>query len=287
MHVITTLDEIWLQRHPLPRLDPDGDKESRGHVLVVSGSCEIPGAALLAATAALRAGAGKLTVATVAPIAPHLALALPEARVVGLPLTPSGEWALNELGQLMDSVGDIDALLVGPGMQPEAATQALASALLAVTSCPVVLDAYAMGAVLAGRLPRAVITPHAGELAHLTGLAKEAILSAPCDTAHCAATQWQTQVLLKGATTWFAEPDGARWRHGGGNAGLGVSGSGDVLAGAIAGLLARGLPIREAAAWGVALHGRAGDQLANRLGPLGYLAREIADTLPVVMAKYG
>jgi NAD(P)H-hydrate repair Nnr-like enzyme with NAD(P)H-hydrate dehydratase domain len=90
-------------------------------------------------------------------------------------------------------------------------------------------------------------------------------------------------VALKGAETWIATPQGRCWRHAGGNVGLATSGSGDVLAGLIAGLLARGAPPEQAAAWGIALHARAGRRLCERLGPLGLLARELAAEVPALM----
>ncbi|MGZ5162704.1 MAG: ADP-dependent NAD(P)H-hydrate dehydratase [Burkholderiales bacterium] len=99
-----------------------------------------------------------------------------------------------------------------------------------------------------------------------------------------AARAWNAVVALKGAITYIAAPDGRLWRHEGGNVGLATSGSGDVLSGIIAGLVARGTPLEEASMWGVALHARAGARLAERLGPLGYLAREIPDEVPSLMA---
>lgn len=280
------IDEDWLRHHPLPQPGADSDKERRGHVLVVGGSPQIPGAILLAATAALRAGAGKLVVATCEQVAPLLATALPEARVIALPQTADGALAVAGVDDLAE-LTDIDALLVGPGMQHEATTVAFAQRLLAATACPAVLDAYAMGAIPSASRPHTVVTPHAGEMAHLSGLSKDEVLQRPCEIATAAAKDWQATVVLKGAASWIAAPDHHAWLHVGGNAGLGVSGSGDVLAGCIVGLLARGLPPLHASAWGVALHARAGELLAQRIGPLGYLAREIADALPQVMARYG
>jgi NAD(P)H-hydrate repair Nnr-like enzyme with NAD(P)H-hydrate dehydratase domain len=92
---------------------------------------------------------------------------------------------------------------------------------------------------------------------------------------------------MKGSTTFIAAPEGEVWRHDGGNAGLGTSGSGDTLAGIIVGLAARGAPLEQAGAWGVALHARAGVRLAERFGPLGYLAREIAAEIPALMHALG
>jgi ADP-dependent NAD(P)H-hydrate dehydratase len=128
-----------------------------------------------------------------------------------------------------------------------------------------------------------VLSPHAGEMAHLSGVAKDAICAAPETHALRAASQWNAVLALKGARTVIASPGGRRWRHEGGNAGLAISGSGDVLAGLIAGLAARGAPLEQAACWGVALHALAGERLAMRIGSLGYLARELAAEVPALM----
>ncbi|RYY77678.1 MAG: NAD(P)H-hydrate dehydratase, partial [Comamonadaceae bacterium] len=125
--------------------------------------------------------------------------------------------------------------------------------------------------------------PHAGEMAHLTGDDKEAILDDPLAAARRAAQRWNAVVAVKGPTTVVATPGGTAWQHSGGNCGLATSGSGDTLAGAIAGLCARGASLEQACGWGVVLHAQAGDRLARRLGPVGYLAREIPDAMLEVL----
>ncbi len=256
-------------------------------MLVVAGSAETPGAALLAATAALRAGAGKLAVATVASIAGGLALALPEARVVAhcrdasaaaRPPTDSPSWKRCS--------AQVDAILVGPGLQDAAATRTFARRIVKRDDArAIILDALAMDVVLdVRRFERtALLTPHHGEMAHLTGLTKEAIAAEPERHAREASARWNAVVVLKGALTIVAAPNGACWRHEGDQPGLGTSGSGDVLAGIIAGLAARGAPLVQAAAWGVAVHARAGQALAERIATLGFLARELPGEIPRVM----
>lgn len=289
-----------LREWPLPMPHFDGDKEVRGHVLIVAGSREMPGAALLAATAALRAGAGKLTVATAASVAPHLATALPEARVIGLAETAAGGFSIEAARRLGELAHKVDAMLVGPGMQDEAASAELMRALLPrFTGCKVILDAAAMELLrppaeqplLADpvdcehfRFEEAVLlTPHAGELAHLCGFDKRDVMGDPYGTALRHAERWNAVVALKGPLTVIASPCGELWEHQGGNIGLAISGSGDVLAGIIAGLAARGASLEQAAAWGVALHAAAGEQLALRFGVLGYLAREITAEVPALL----
>ncbi len=193
----------------------------------------------------------------------------------------------------------VDAVLIGPGMRDEPATAALVHALLPrldAAGTQVVLDACAMGTLLhppAGwppgmpwRFERPVIlTPHAGEMAHLTGTPKQDINAAPDPRALEAARAWNAVVALKGARTVIATPDGTLYQHEGGNVGLAISGSGDVLAGVIAGLAARGAPLDQATCWGVALHARAGERLAERMGTLGYLAREISQEIPALLEQ--
>jgi ADP-dependent NAD(P)H-hydrate dehydratase len=291
------VDAAALRAWPLPMPSAEGDKEERGHVLILGGSREMPGAVILAATAALRAGAGKLTIATGASVAQLVALALPEARVIGLAETEQGGFTDEAVGKLDPLADKVNAILIGPGMQDEAATAALVRALLPRlegSDTSVVLDACAMGVILPGdaggdafRFGQPVIvTPHAGEMAHLTGASKEEIGAEPERHAVEAAQRWNAVVALKGARTLVVAPEGERWQHEGGNVGLAISGSGDTLAGIIAGLAARGASLTQAACWGVALHARAGELLAERLGVLGYLAREIPEEIPALLEAF-
>ncbi|QYF93910.1 NAD(P)H-hydrate dehydratase [Massilia sp. PAMC28688] len=294
---MVTLDAAALRGWPLPMPSPGGDKEERGHVLILGGSREMPGAVILAATAALRAGAGKLTVATGSSVAQLVAMAMPEARVIGLRETAEGGFRHEAVAELNPLADRVSAILVGPGMQDEAATAALVRSLLPrLNGTSVVLDACAMGIILNPDLDGegapfrfeqpVVLTPHAGEMAHLTGKAKQDIAAAPDATAHAAARDWNAVVALKGARTIISAPDGSQWQHEGGNVGLAISGSGDVLSGIIAGLAARGATLAQATCWGVALHARAGERLAERLGLLGYLARELPDEIPALMDSF-
>jgi ADP-dependent NAD(P)H-hydrate dehydratase len=294
------LNAALLRRWPLPQPGFDGDKEARGHVLVVAGSAEMPGAAILASEAALRAGAGKLTIATAASVAAHVGSRIPEARVISLGETPGHGFQADSARRLGELAEKTDALLLGPGMQDEGACVELVRQLLErFHDIPTVLDAGAMCAAHPRGEPHlldetvdweqfrftvpVLLTPHAGELARLTGAERRRIEQEPQDAAQAAARHWNAVIALKGATTVLATPDGKTWQHQGGNAGLAISGSGDTLAGLIAGLLARGATLEQAAAWGVVLHAAAGEQLALRCGPLGYLAREIAAEVPALL----
>jgi len=305
-HVVKPLHPEVLRGWPLPLPSRHADKEERGRVLVIGGSPEMPGAAILAATAALRAGAGKLQIATCASVAQLVALAIPESRVIALPETADGGIDAAGIGKLDAPLARADAVLVGPGMQDDEAIRAFVNALLPrLGNCRVVLDAGAMNALpgsaveqSAGNLPvaldalqaidiRGLITPHAGEMAHLLGIGKEAVVADPYGAARKAAQRWGVMVALKGATTVIAAPNGRMWKHEGGNAGLATSGSGDILAGVIAGLVARGAPLDQACAWGVTLHAQAGEALNERFGPIGFLAGELAAEIPRLMHAFG
>lgn len=274
----------WLSRRPLPTADPDGDKERRGHVLVVAGSPEMPGAAVLGSIAALRAGAGKLSLFTARSVAPFVAIAVPEARVVAGNRTPAGGLRVGTLERLIDEDPyAFDALLVGPGMQSDKACGKLLHAVAQRLSDAVtVIDALAIKSISRAATRRApqLITPHAGELAALTGSVKERIVADPFSAAADAARSLRVSVLLKGPVSVFASPQGTCWQHRSSRPGLGTSGSGDVLAGIIAGLIARGADVPTAAAWGVAIHDCCGARLAAGMGELGYLARDLVYEIP-------
>lgn len=287
----TDINTRMLRDWALPMPAADADKEVRGHVLIVAGSREMPGAVLLAATASLRAGAGKLTVATAAGVATQVGVALPEARVIGLAETADGGLLADGVQALRKACGSASAVLIGPGMQDDAASAALVRLLLPhCAHAPLILDAAAMQVLRQNPEMRfdspVLLTPHAGELAGLTGGDKHDILAHPRESARQAAQRWQAVVALKGALTAIAKPCGQLWLHEGGNTGLAISGSGDVLAGLIAGLAARGATLEQAAAWGVALHAMAGEQLALKHGPLGYLAREISAEVPALLRAF-
>jgi hydroxyethylthiazole kinase-like uncharacterized protein yjeF len=277
------LDTAWMRAHPLP-MPGDGGKEERGRVLVVGGELAIVGAVLLAGTAALRAGAGKLQLAACAEAAVALGVAMPEARVFALPQTPNGRPSSDAAQVLAEPVAGCDALLIGPGMMRD--EEDMARALLALApSPPTVLDAGALNALKGGGSGSGglVLTPHAGEMARLLDREKSQIEADPLGAARQAAARFDAVVVMKGARTHVVAPDGDAGLYAGGGVGLGVSGSGDVLGGLIAGLLARGVPPFAAAAWGVFLHGEAGRRLASKIGTLGFLAREIAAEVPALM----
>jgi hydroxyethylthiazole kinase-like uncharacterized protein yjeF len=276
-----------LREWPLPTPDDDGTKHDRGTVLVVGGADSTPGAVLLAGIAALRVGAGRLQVATVDATAAGLGVELPEAMVVGLPAGPSGSLSAAAADRIVEQSAGAAAVVLGPGLLDDEETRALLSAVLPRLDCRwLVLDALALTALAAigGReglladLEGVVLTPNEGELAALHG-GREVTLR---EGAEAVAERYGAVVATKG---WVVTPDGRAWRDEIGGVGLGTSGSGDVLAGVIGGLLARGAEPAQAAVWGQYAHAAAGDRLAARLGRLGFLARELLDELAPVLAS--
>lgn len=284
---MTPIDEALLRRRPLPDHAGDSDKDARGAILAIGGSAGVPGAILLAAVAALRAGAGKLQIATGASYAVQLGLMVPEALVVALRETPGGGIDPGAIDTLAARLDRADAVVFGPGMDDAAAVAALTGALLDHPSrAPLVLDAAALAdldADAAKARGGCVLTPHAGEMATLLGIDRDAVLAEPERIAVETAARFGAVVALKGGSTVVAAPDGATFRYAGGGIGLATSGSGDTLAGIIGGLLARGADPLTATVWGVHLHGEAGKRLAASRGRIGFLARELLAEVPRVM----
>ena len=262
-----------LQQWPLP--DPAGDKESRGTVLVVGGARCTPGAVLLAGVAALRAGAGRLQMAVAEESAVPLSIAVPEAKVVGLRDGHDEVLALAERA---------DVIALGPGLDDIDHTTRLMRAVLAAAGpdTAVVLDAYALGALSKDpgllRQERAVLTPNLVEAAHLLGRDTGDDLAG---AARELAGRYRAVVSLYGH---IAAPDGRAWREESGDAGLGTSGSGDVRAGIVAGLLGRGAEPGQAACWAAYAHAMSGRRLAPRYGRVGFLARELVDEVAPTIA---
>lgn len=283
----TPLDAAALREHPLAPVI-DGDKETKGRVLIVAGSREVPGAALLAATAAMRAGAGKLRIATVESVAPHVGVAMPEAMVVGMSEDEDGGFAVEAAAALGEQAKKVDAVVAGPGMIRGDACAEIAAGLLGCDA-RLALDAALLHALEprpdTDRSTLPVLLPHSGELAALLDCDEEAIDGDPVGCGLRAAEHYRAIVLVKGVVSHVVTPSGEAWTYRGGAPGLGVSGSGDVLAGIVGGLLARGAEPLNALLWSVWLHGEAGAALARKVGPIGFLARQIADEVPGLLPR--
>jgi ADP-dependent NAD(P)H-hydrate dehydratase len=281
-----------LRQMPLP--DPgEGDKRARGNVLIIGGSREVPGAALLAGVSALRAGGGRLQIATCASNASALAVAMPEALVTGLPETPSGGIDSCAIESLKPRLARADCVLLGSGLNDGEQLSELARSILEIARPQLMLvfdagaikDLHAAKDLLHARGGQSILTPHAGEMAGLMGMKRDDVEADPAQIAHQAALAFNAVVTMKGACTYISPPSGDTAACRAGNVGLATSGSGDVLAGIISGLAARGAKPFTACCWGVFLHATAGERLAERIGPLGYLARELPGEIPHIMGE--
>jgi ADP-dependent NAD(P)H-hydrate dehydratase len=285
---MTALDRDWLADHPLPLPEADTDKNKRGRMLIAGGSAQVPGALRLTGEAALRAGAGKLQLATVASAASLLGMAMPEAAVFPLAANPCAELGAGAGPEIAKLLEHCDALVLGPGMGAEADAEPVLAPILAHPrdDFALLLDAAAIpaAATMADAVRafsgRVVLTPHPGEMARLMQCDDSDVTP---ELAQHAADRFDAILVLKQAETCIAAPGERPLHYPGGGPGLATGGSGDVLAGIIGGLLARGASPRIAAAWGVWLHGEAGRRLAARIGPLGFLARELPAEIPSLM----
>lgn len=286
---VAPLTAAELKRHPLPVVE-SGDKDSHGRILIVAGSHAVPGAALLAAHGAMRSGAGKLQIAVPDDIAVPLGVAMPEAMVVGYASARDGGFARRAVAGVIDKARHADAIVAGPGMTANAATEKLAASLCELGK-PLALDAAllhalpdAAGEARDARVPP-ILLPHSGEMASLLGCSPEEAEADPLGCGRRCAQRYGAVVLVKGVQSHVVAPDGRAWKYAGGAAGLGVSGSGDTLAGIVGGLLAGGAAALTALLWSVWLHGEAGRRLAGRIGPAGFLAREIPGEIPALLPR--
>jgi hydroxyethylthiazole kinase-like uncharacterized protein yjeF len=275
----------------LPAIGSTDDKHARGQVLVVGGSRETPGGVLLAGVASLRVGAGRLQIATAASIGAALAIAVPEARVMGLPENPRGAVCASAADTLAIEAHRADALLVGTGALDADETGRLLCTLLPLVgpTTTVIVDAAGLRilaqepTLLRSVATRAIVMPNPREMAGLLSCDVESVDGDPLGALDEAVTRFGVVVTLRGAETWTSAPGELRYRDRSGHAALGTAGSGDVLAGALAGLAARGADPLRATLWAVHCHGIAGEAAAGRGPGIGLLARELLTELPYVL----
>jgi len=268
-----------------------GSKNERGRVLVVGGAVETAGAVVLAGEAALRAGAGKLQVATVESRAAQVGVALPEALVRPLRQTSKGTIDPASSEDLLDLAAEAHAVLLGPGMAGERETREFVEGLAPHVSGRALLDALALSVI--GGNPVAIgespvlLTPNLDELAICLDVETTEVGRDPVSAARELARRTSAVVHGGGELSVTATPDGQVWLDNHGPPGIGVSGSGDVLAGVAAGLLARGAQPAQAAIWAAHLHAVAGNRLVARIGTVGFLAREIAAEIVPAIRQIG
>ena len=272
----------------LPARPANSHKGTYGRAMIVAGSRNFLGAAYLAASAAGRVGAGLVTIAIPEGLVPSVASKSIEPTFLPLPESRPGIVANNAAQLILDSLRGYNSLLVGCGLGQAAETRRMAESLLLSSASlpPTVVDADGLNTL--AQVPDwwkqwptdAILTPHPGEMARLTGASAQ---SDRLEITHQSASAWNKTVILKGAYTVVATPNGDAMLSPYSNPGLATAGTGDVLAGAIVGLLSQGANLADAASLGVCLHGEAGERIRSSLGDTGMLASDLLPELPKVI----
>ncbi len=279
---IELLTREWAQGH-LPERPASSNKGTFGRVMVVAGSRNLVGAATLCCLGALRAGAGLVTLAAIECVRAAASARLPEVTFLPLP-EEGGAISETAAGIVARELGRYSALIIGPGLGQEPGTAALVRGLLGqpeIAEIPVVIDADALNALARWRgweneiKARAVLTPHPGELSRLTGASIPELQGERLEAARRHAKTWKQTLVLKGAHTIISNEDGFALVSPFATASLAAAGTGDVLAGVIAGLMAQGVERWDAAALGVYLHGAAAESFRDDYGESGLLASEL------------
>ncbi len=280
---------------PLQRA-ADANKGSYGHVLVVAGSLGKSGAAVMAGKAGLRAGAGLVTVATAEPVQKIVAAAHAEYMTEALPGAADGTISMQAIrsGRFAAAMERKTVLALGPGLGTQEETTEFVRHVVANTEVPIVLDADGLNA-LAGKsnllaqrkAAHLVVTPHPGEMARLVGVSTAEVQKDRVSCARNAAREWNAWVVLKGFHTVLASPSGEVFVNTTGDAGLAKGGSGDVLTGLLAALIAQfgTKDLLRVVALGTYLHGAAAELLSLQSDPSGILAGEVADAIPYARRK--
>ncbi|MHA6512432.1 ADP-dependent NAD(P)H-hydrate dehydratase [Tessaracoccus sp. Z1128] len=286
----TVITPAVLRDWPLP--SPRGSKDARGRALIVGGSVPNPGGVLLAARAAMRSGAGKTQLVVPEPVAVPMAVAMPESLVRGAQCSAEGDLTWAAATVVVDYSPGADATLIGPGMLDVGRAVALMEAVAPLLRGTVVLDALALAWLTedpsrGGALDALVLSPNLSELALTLGVDEEEVRRDQGAAVLRLAEATGAVVSSGSSSTFIGTPDGRLWRSDEGNAGLGVAGSGDVKAGIVVGLCARGAEPAQAAVWAAYLHGTVGGRLASRFGPTGYLAGELPSEIPLALLEIG
>ena len=271
--------------------NPDSHKGTTGHVLVVSGSVGKTGAAAMTAMSAMRAGAGLVTLAIPESLNPVLETQVLEAMTYPLPETENGIIGESSFNKIMDLLAGKKCLAIGPGLGEAPETKKLVHRIIKESPVTIVIDADGLNN-LAGSteiLKKAkaplILTPHPGEMARLMDSTAGSVQKDRISCARKFAEKFNVHIILKGAKTIIAHPEGNIFINPTGNPGMASGGMGDVLTGIIAGLVAQGFSPESAAHTGVYLHGAAADILAENIGPFGYLSTEVMNAIPSQIKK--
>ncbi|MDP7168893.1 MAG: NAD(P)H-hydrate dehydratase [Nitrospinota bacterium] len=275
----------------LPERRLGAHKGDAGNLLVVAGSRGMMGAAIMAASAGLRIGAGKVTLAVPESLAYAVESGPPEIMALSLTDTPAGTLDTSAFDPILEAASSMDAVIVGPGISTHPRTVELVQSLIKHFEIPLVLDADGLNAlsqditVLDGTRTELLLTPHPGEMARLGRISASNVQADRAGIAIDFASAHGVTLALKGARTIIATPGGSAWLNPTGNPALASGGTGDILAGVVGGLLAQGISSEGALVAGTYLHGAAGDIAANRIGGVGLTATDLLPALPLARSQ--
>ncbi len=281
---------------PLLRRKPDAHKGDFGHIFILAGSARFSGAAVLSSEAAMRSGAGLVTLGIPKSLNSALIKIKPkEVMTFPLPETSDGALSLSGYNKIKGFENNIDVLAIGPGLSQNKSTQSLVRKILSKTDKSMVIDADGLNA-LVGYLDllrvksyelrvTMILTPHPGEMARLMGISIKEVQNNRKDIARKFAKHYKVTTVLKGHNTVVADYSGNLYINKTGNPGMATAGSGDVLTGMIAAFLGQGLSAFNAAKYGVYLHGLAGDLAAKEKTQIGMIASDIIDKIPEAIKK--
>ena len=269
-----------------PARQPEAHKGHTGHMLLLAGSPGKTGAAAMAVTSALRSGAGLVTLACPQGIHPVMETLVLEGMTFPLPQTPEGDLSDKALGEIASLMADKRCMALGPGMGTSSATATLVREIILTSFLPLVIDADGLNciaedtSILKEAEVPLILTPHPGEMARLSHTTTREVQQSRIRIARDFAATHNVYLVLKGAGTLIAHPDGRLWINPTGNSGMASAGMGDVLTGMIAGFLSQGMSPLNAAIMAVYLHGKAADTLAASMGPVGFLASDVIERIP-------
>jgi hydroxyethylthiazole kinase-like uncharacterized protein yjeF len=275
----------------LLRRNPDSHKGDFGHIFILAGSARFSGAAVLCSLAALRAGAGLVTLGipkslnnAIIKIKPKEVMTLP------LPETRSGSLSFDGYKKIRDFIKNIDVLVIGPGLSQDKSTQGLVRKIISEIDKSAVIDADGINALVGHldllRVKDIIITPHPGEMARLIGTSIDTVQTKRKEVAKRFAKDYKITLVLKGHNTVVADYKGNFYINKTGNPGMGTAGSGDVLTGMIGAFLGQRLNAFDAAKYAVYLHGLAGDLAAKEKTQIGMIASDIIEKIPEAIKKF-
>jgi NAD(P)H-hydrate epimerase len=276
----------------LRRRDRRAHKGIFGHCLIIAGSPGKTGAAAMSANSAVRAGSGLVSLAVAASLNPILEIKTTEAMTIPLPDSDNGYLDASALGAIENSLTERDAVAIGPGLGCQPQTATLMRSLVETVTLPLVIDADGLNAVAEDvavlrrkKSASVVMTPHPGEMARLLGITVAEVETNRVETAREFARAHGVHLILKGARTIIAAPDGAVAINTSGNPGMASGGMGDVLTGVLVSLLGQGYNAWDACCLGVFIHGYAADMVAEAKGEIGMNATDVQEMLPLAFNR--